>query len=271
LHICFSGLLSHLKEEEMSNRHASSVIGAAVLSCAALALAQASDQRTYEQQTQEPTPTATIGQADADDMPITVVGCIQRESDYRRQQDAGRGGFLSTGLGLGNEYVLINASRAGSGSPSAVDCTTPGPGEAYELSGKAEPDLEPFVGRMVEISGTLKHADIADDQPVGTTGSAAARPSGGFDPLGQDLRLREIDVMSFREVTPQAQAAAPSRAEPAEQEDPQPVEEEEPQAAGTTGAAEQAELPSTASPLPLAGLLGLLSLAGAVGLRRLRR
>jgi len=41
---------------------------------------------------------------------------------------------------------------------------------------------------------------------------------------------------------------------------------EEPQAVGTSG-----ELPRTASPLPLSGLLGLLSLAGAVGIRAFRR
>jgi hypothetical protein len=38
---------------------------------------------------------------------------------------------------------------------------------------------------------------------------------------------------------------------------------------GTTG--QSNELPRTASPLPLSGLIGLLSLGGAVALRRVRK
>jgi hypothetical protein len=109
----------------------------------------------------------------------------------------------------------------------------------------------------------LKKANI-DDAPVGTSGST--RPSGGFDPLGQDLRLFEVNVMSFREATAPARASAqPSQAPTA----PAP-ERQETQPVGTAGRAQQPserqELPGTASPLPLAGLLGLLSL----GVRRMR-
>ena len=271
----------------MSTRHAYSVIGAAVLSCAAVAWAQTSEPQTHdpqrhEQQTPGQTATATLEQADSEGTPITLVGCLQRESDSREQQDAGRGGFLSTGLGLRNEYILINASRAGSSGASSIDCSSAGSGEAYELTGSAEPDLEPFVGRMVEISGTMKRAalDDNDDRAVGTGGTTAAQPSGGFDPLGQDLRLYEIEVSSFREVTALAEAT---------------TQQQETQAIGTTGAAEpparpeepgpglpsatgfeqqreqEERLPGTASPLPLAGLLGLLSLVSALGLRRMRR
>jgi hypothetical protein len=52
-----------------------------------------------------------------------------------------------------------------------------------------------------------------------------------------------VNVTSFNEVTPH--------------EAPAPAADE--------------ELPSTASPLTLTGLIGLLSLGGAFGLRRLRR
>lgn len=229
----------------MSIRYVYALMGAAVLSCA-VALAQTNEQ----------TPVGATGQVGStDEMPITLVGCLQRESDYRRQNDAGRGGVIGTGLGLGNEYVLINASRAGSAG-TAVDCSTATAniGEAYELTGDREKDLEPFVGRRVEIAGMLKEADIDDDDAVGTSGTAAARPEGGFDPLGQDLRLFEVNVMSFREATA-----------------PQPI--------GTSGTQDQpaiAEeagepLPRTASPLPIVGLLGLLSLGGGLGLRALRR
>jgi hypothetical protein len=279
LHVSSRTRITTPKEEEMSNRHAYSVIGAALLSCAAVVTAQTPD----EPQTHEQTATATLGQAGADEMPITLVGCIQRESEYRRQQDAGRGGVLATGLG--NEYILINASRAGAADTSTADCSS-ATGEAYELSGKAEGELEPFVGRMVEISGMLKRAGIDDDaEVVGTTGTTAARPSGGFDPLGHDLQLYEVDVMSFREATFQ-QAEPSALAEPQETDavgttgfadDPADQPVEEPQAEPRAEVEEQQpvargeELPGTASPLPLAGLIGLLSLAGALGLRRMRR
>ena len=63
-------------------------------------------------------------------------------------------------------------------------------------------------------------------------------------------------------------------AEPA----PAPVQAPIPEAVGTSGVQQEStvaynntELPRTASPLPLSGLLGFLSLAGAAGLRRFRR
>jgi hypothetical protein len=170
---------------------------------------------------------------------------------------------VATGVGLDNEYVLIKSS-----GPSS-DCSSASGGEAYELSGKAEADLKPFIGKRVEIQGMLKN------EAVGTSG----QPSGGFDPLKQDLRLPEVDVMSFREAPASTQTnAQPSQTAPAAAT-PEP---REPETAGTTGVAQQPsepqtanqpaaeELPGTASPLPLAGLLGLLSLAGALGARRMR-
>jgi hypothetical protein len=38
-----------------------------------------------------------------------------READYRKAQDAGKGGVANTGLGVGNEFVLTNASPAPAG------------------------------------------------------------------------------------------------------------------------------------------------------------
>lgn len=73
----------------------------------------------------------------------------------------------------------------------------------------------------------------------------------------------------------QAEAAAPApEPEPAPapqvaQAEPAPAPAPEPRAVGTSGQAD--ELPQTASPLALSGLLGLLSLAGAAGLRAARK
>src|SRR5688572_16752974 len=131
-------------------------------------------------------------QADADDnvnaeeAPISLVGCIQRETDYRRQNNSGKGGFLGFGGGLGDEYVLVNASRGADGAFG--DCATATGGEAYELTGSGEGDLEPFVGQRVALTGTRKEAEIDS-----TTG----QPTGGRQ-AGDDLRLFEVEVASFR-------------------------------------------------------------------------
>lgn len=67
----------------------------------------------------------------------------------------------------------------------------------------------------------------------------------------------------------QSPAITPEPVAPAAEESRVAVNQAEtqPRAVGTSG---QAELPKTASPLLLSGLLGLLSLTGAAGLRRIR-
>ena len=209
----------------MSTRVLYAVVASAALS-GAVALAQ--DQTTRE--------------IEVEDSPITVVGCLQKESDYRRINGSGDGGVLNTGAGTGNEFVLVD---------SAGDCATLAPGAAaYELTGKGEPELKQFVGRRVEISGILKGGDITVD----------GRAEGGFDPIGRDLELRELSVGSFREAGI-VLAQRPS--------DP----DLEPVPVGTSGEQEavDASLPRTASPLALAGLLGLLSAGGGIAARALRQ
>ena len=232
----------------MNIRYTCAVIGAAVLSGAM--------------------PTSTAGQTTTQNQSsITVVGCLQTESDYRRAQDAGKGGVAMTGAGLGNEYVLIqtegSAPPGGYSANENADCksATSFAGTAYELTGTSEKDLAQFVGRRVEITGELKNADDM------------GRP-GGFDPkiVCTDLRLNEINIASFREAATTAQAtSAPAQttqaaAEPAQPETYGTSGQTAPQQTGTMASA-QTELPSTASPLALYGLLGLLSLGGAAALR----
>jgi hypothetical protein len=205
------------------------------------------------------TPTTTKGRVTSDraqtESQVTLVGCIQREADYRKEHSSGRGGPVGTGAGLKNEYVLINASKSTEADTSDMSCT--GNGEAYELTGKRERELARFVGRRIEITGTLKPAK---------TSPQTGKPTGGFDPLGQDLELFEVNVASFRPIgasratEPEPESAAQA-VTPAEPEAQQPI--------GTAGA--QEALPRTASPLALSGLIGLLSLGGALGVRSLRR
>jgi hypothetical protein len=213
----------------MKTRMACALVASAVLTGAA-ALAQDSNQTSRE--------------IEVDDSPITVVGCVQREADYRKMNDAGRGGVLATGIGRGNEYVLVD---------SAGDCGTLAPGAAaYELTGSGEKELAEFVGRRVEIAGTLKGGDLTVD----------GRAEGGFDPIGQDLRLREVEIASFRE----------SGVTFAQNDSSIGVADADAVPVGTSGEQEAVDdsLPRTASPLALVGLLGLLSAGGGLGLRKVR-
>jgi hypothetical protein len=71
------------------------------------------------------------------------IGCLQTESDYRRQHDTGQGGFFAAGAGMKNELMLVGAMPAGSHAAAGIAPGTCGPnrdGETYELTGKRDPE-----------------------------------------------------------------------------------------------------------------------------------
>ncbi len=91
---------------------------------------------------------------------VTLVGCVEMEKDYRARKEAGRGGVLGSGVGVGNEFVLSGAKpvpgRRGAGAPSSAATD-------YEVTGRLERDFLRHVGRQVEVVGTLeKNADGLD-------------------------------------------------------------------------------------------------------------
>jgi hypothetical protein len=241
----------------MTTHHSRSVLTAGILACAVIGFSP------------RPSLAQAVGNGD-DKLQVTAVGCLQTERDYRQQHSKANGGALRTGLGEGNEYMLVNATIGVQSMevPPAPEsdvnncAASPETGQAFELSGKGEGDLAQYVGRRVVIRGTLKHAEH-DPDAVGTSGTFTPRPTnGGVDLTGGELQLREINVDSLA-VAPiaaatreEAAAAAPAPAAPV------------PQPAGEPPAAP--ELPKTASPLPAIGLIGLLSLAAALGLRLAR-
>ena len=204
---------------------------------------------------------------------VTAVGCLQRERDYRHEHSKGRGGFLGNGAGAGDEFILINATIGAPSMPitamsenDSTNCLAlPRTGQDFELTGAQEDHLEGLVGRRVVITGMLKHAKH-DSEPVGTSGTFTPAPTGG-GPLPGDLKLREINVEEFS-LAPVAVPAPVSTAVPeivpGLPEPAPPVTAESPQQAEQTAVA---PLPKTASPVPLIGLIGLLSLLGGLGLR----
>jgi hypothetical protein len=129
---------------------------------------------------------------------VTVVGCIQREEDYRKANSLGRGGVAGTTVGAGNEFILANATMSppaggGAAAPSASTATA---GVAYEVTGPNEGQLAKHVNQRVEISGTLKPAETG---AAGTTGGpTAGAPPRGVDVASKDLKLRELEVTSVR-------------------------------------------------------------------------
>jgi hypothetical protein len=257
------------KEGYMSIRHAFSLIGAALVSWTAVAFTNTHDL-------------TAAARLDDNDTPVTLVGCVMKEKDYRKQHDIGTGGWLNTGAGDGNEYVLVDAvpGPVNQITPAEADCSTRVGGRDYELKGRAERkrNLEAFVGRRIEISGMLEHADT--EVTVGTTGDVVAtRPTGGnvSQPRALDLKLFEVKMDAFREIPiaqPVAAAPEPAVIAPAPEPPPAAAAPEPapvPQAPAPAPApAVREQLPRTASPMALAGLLGLLSMGGAFGLRTWR-
>lgn len=116
------------------------------------------------------------------DEQVTVSGCVQREADYRRARDKGRGGVAGTGLGVENEYVLNVSAKT-----------------SYELTGANEKLAGPHVGHRVEISGTLKAAEVTDSGATG--GATAGKPPRGIDVVSKDLRLRELEVATVKMIS----------------------------------------------------------------------
>ena len=124
---------------------------------------------------------------------VTLMGCVETETAYRSAHDKGKGGVAGTGVGSGNEYVLISASasnpEARGGGSGAADMTM-----AYELSGPAEKELGAYLGKRVELVGTLKQQEIGKSGPTG--GPTANAPV--IDKVDTDLKLREFEVASVK-------------------------------------------------------------------------
>jgi hypothetical protein len=154
-------------------------------------------------------------------------------------------------------------------------------------------------GQMTEWSREEAPAQTAENQSgtvQGTTGvsqtpetapapspesqtAQAERPEETVNPA-EETQNPESETPPAEPMTAQPEPAMPPT-QPAQPEQPeQPMQQPQAEAptapVGTagqeTGAAQQpSELPRTASPLPLSGLIGLFSLGGALALRRMRK
>lgn len=192
----------------MRTKHSASLCVAGVLALGVTAFAQSATSGSSQA---TPATTATESSAaSSSDQQVTLTGCVQRESDYRSAKDQSRGGALGTGAGVGNEFILTDASMssgASSGSTGAESSATgtsgsssSASGKDYELTGSGEGQAAQFVGKRVEVTGKLKATETsASGKPTG--GATAGTPPSGVDVASKDLKLRELDVASVREAS----------------------------------------------------------------------
>jgi hypothetical protein len=244
---------------------------AAMLVVSSAALAQTTPQAPGDEPAQpaQATPAQTPPAGDRA-ATMTLVGCLMSEPDYRRAHNLGNGAL--GGVGLGDEFVLVDASAVGAASASApsASCTEQGTGTAYRLTGKIEEaPLKALVGHRVEVTGRMKHA-----------ASTTTAQSGSKLP-------EEFEIVSYHEATGGMAATspqpAPSTTPPVSAPStpaptvstPTPAPTPEPRTpqpnTATPSTDTRRELSHTASPDALVGLLGFLSLGSGVSLRLLRR
>jgi hypothetical protein len=201
---------------------------------------------------------------------MTIVGCLVRETDYRKAHGLGKGAI--GGLGLGDEFVLVDATTVASAATTAPEtgsspqtpaarssaspaaCSEKGTGKAYRTTGQLEEKLKPFVGRRIEVTGQFDHERDAR--------TAAGETNAKLPP--------EIKIASYREAPSAAgEVSRSTNAAPAPSAAPAPVPSS-PQTVASNQAPAERRLPNTASNLPLVGLIGLVALCALLGVRLVR-
>ena len=76
---------------------------------------------------------------------VRIVGCLQWETDYRRERHEGRGGAFGSGIGVGNEFVLTMVKPEGARKATA-----------YSITGDREKELGRRIGQEVEVIGIVE-------------------------------------------------------------------------------------------------------------------
>jgi len=151
-------------------------IGACVLAATA----------TIGAQQQTPPADKAAAAPQSDQAPITVAGCVQKETTVLKR-DPAKGQIGEAGMG--DEFVLTNSmlnpkpeaqppAPAPGQPPAQPPVGTSGSvgnfGKVYRVTGDAESELKAHVGKRVEITGTFKQdADAkAELGAAGTSGRA---------------------------------------------------------------------------------------------------
>jgi hypothetical protein len=217
----------------MNNRIALSS-GAAVVLSLTIASAQTANQTPTQSPVQGSTQGITgqtrVGTNTETGTQITATGCIARESEHTNA----RGGVLGTGVGAANEFVLANAttgrtgaaanaqiaggvsgststgSTAGAtgtsgtataGATNTTAARTTAGGTAYGLTGNRESELALYVGKRVEIIGTLDaNTRTGASANVGLNAGGATAKTDVSAQAGAAPNMQQLTIVSFRPV-----------------------------------------------------------------------
>ena len=123
--------------------------------------------------------TAQSPQTPANRAPVTVVGCVLRDSAYRP---------TSAVRNSSTEFLLVSAVAPANAVGAVGTAGEARGGKAtFGLIGKQEPQLGQYVGRRVEVVGTIE-TDARDSQQP--TGGATDPVSGAGAPPGVPAATR---------------------------------------------------------------------------------
>ena len=89
---------------------------------------------------------------------ITVLGCVQRETEYRSEIADGKGGVAGTGVGASNEFVLRSLQTVSNDTFKPTGTSGVSPNEVYSLTGNLEHELQRALGKQVAVSGYVEVA-----------------------------------------------------------------------------------------------------------------
>lgn len=172
--------------------------------------------------------------------------------------------------------------RTEEGPVTAATAANPAP-PAIPQSASDSPRPVATQAEAAAVTSSEAAADAARrNGPIASQPSAAAGSLTGNRGIEQNAPAAAANAGAGADAAANRDAnePAPIAQEPARTARAEAAPQSEPRPVGTSGiaqdqqpagqAARNAQLPATASPLPLSGLIGLLSLAGAAGLRALR-
>jgi hypothetical protein len=96
---------------------------------------------------------------------VTVLGCVQKESAYRAQNNEGNGGTANTGVGVANEFMLRSAKTVNAETLKPIDNRGSNI-DSYSLTGKLEGDVQPAVGQQIAVTGYVVKASSEGTKKV---------------------------------------------------------------------------------------------------------
>jgi hypothetical protein len=169
----------------MARRLLSSSMATAALCVSVAAFGQTTGQNPTQSTGQAESQTMTQphqpGDRSATKSQVTLVGCVQRESDYRKAHSEGRGGALGMGTGVDNEFVLTEASPASRASQMSSTSSSPG---ATSAAGTATTTSEPSSAATPPTTATEPTTSATPPSSTGTSGTTSATTTAGTSDTG---------------------------------------------------------------------------------------